>query len=374
MSIEIRMVKSRSDSETYIRLPLRIYSNWNEYVPPLLKDERRFHDPFHNTALFNSESIRFLAFLDGRAVGRVMGIINHEYNLAHNEQHARFFQLDCIENNEVAENLLHNVIEWSRAMGMKRIIGPFGFSEKDPQGIQIVGSTKEPPIASASNPTYIQQMIEDAGFFKFKDCVNYVIEIPEKLPPIYQKICERINAGNNYEIVSVKSRSDLKPHFRDVLLLLNKGYENVYGFVSLSDEDIQQMADEYLDFIDPRFVKFIRKISGNEIIAFVLAMPNLADGFRKANGHLLPLGFIHLLKCLKSSKKLDLLLGAVHPKHQGKGLTALLATALIEEASRAKMAQLDSHLILEENKLMCAEITRLGADITKRYRIFQKDL
>jgi GNAT superfamily N-acetyltransferase len=103
-------------------------------------------------------------------------------------------------------------------------------------------------------------------------------------------------------------------------------------------------------------------------------MPNLAEGFRKAKGRLFPFGFIHLIKCLKSSKKLDLLLGAVHPKHQGKGLTALLAVALMEEASKAGMAKLDSHLILEENKLMCAEMTRMGAGLTKRYRIFQKSL
>ncbi|MFM2190789.1 MAG: hypothetical protein RL491_1175, partial [Bacteroidota bacterium] len=314
-----------------------------------MKDERRFHDPKHNAGLLNSETVRFLAFLDGQAVGRVMGIISHGYNQDHHEKDARFFQFDCIENEQVAEKLLNHVIEWGRAMGMKRIIGPFGFSEKDPQGIQIEGSKSAPVIASASNPAYIQRMIEEAGFTKFKDCVSYVMEIPEVLPPSYKRICERLSALNDYEIVSVKKRSDLKPHFRDVLLLLNEGYENIYGFVPLSDEDIQHMADEYLDFIDPRFVKFIRKTSDCEIIAFVLAMPNLAEGFRKAKGRLFPFGFVHLIKCLKSSKKLDLLLGAVHPKHQGKGLTALLAVALMEEASKAGMAQLDSHLILEEN-------------------------
>lgn len=374
MPIEIRLVRSRTDSEAYIRLPFHIYSKWKEYVPPLLKDERRFHDPKHNGALLNSETIRFLAFLDGQVVGRVMGIINHGYNLDHDVQDVRFFQFDCIENEQVSEKLLGSVIEWGRSMGMKRIIGPFGFSEKDPQGIQIEGSKVAPVIASASNPSYIKKMIEDVGFTRFKDCVSYVIDIPKKLPHAYQKICERLINGNNYEIIAVKKRSDLKPHFKDVLLLLNEGYENIYGFVPLSDEDIQHLADEYLDFIDPRFVKFIRKTNDLEIIAFVLAMPNLAEGFRKANGRLFPVGFIHLLRSLKSSKKLDLLLGSVHPKHQGKGLTALLAVALMDEASKAGMVQLDSHLILEENKLMCAEMTRIGASITKRYRIYQMTL
>lgn len=374
MPIEIRLVRSKSDSESYIRLPLRIYNSWKEFVPPLLKDERRFHDPKYNVSLLNSETVRFLAFLDGQAVGRVMGIISHVYNREHDEQDARFFQFDCIENYQVAEMLLQHVIEWGRAMGMKRIIGPFGYSEKDPQGIQIEGSKSAPVIASASNPNYIQKMIEGAGLSKFKDCVSYVIDIPEKLPSAYQKICQRLIAAKEFEIVTVKKRSELKPHFKDVLSLLNEGYENIYGFLPLSDTDIQYMADEYLDFIDPRFVKFIRKTTNREIIAFVLAMPNLAEGFRKAKGRLFPLGFVHLLRCLKSSKKLDLLLGTVHPRHQGKGLTALLAVALIEEASMAGMKQLDSHLILEENKLMCAEMTRLGASIKKRYRIYQSDL
>ncbi|MFM7902533.1 MAG: hypothetical protein ACKPAD_11180, partial [Bacteroidota bacterium] len=251
---------------------------------------------------------------------------------------------------------------------------PFGFSEKDPQGVQIEGIKSAPVIASASNPSYMQQMIEASGFSKFKDCVSYVVDIPEKLPSAYQKIRERLITGKSYEIVSVKKRSELKPHFKDVLLLLNEGYENIYGFVPLSDADIQHMADEYLNFIDPRFVKFVRKTTDQEIIAFVLAMPNLAEGFRKAKGRLFPLGFLHLLRSLKSSKKLDLLLGAVHPKHQGKGLTALLAVSLMEEAYMAGMRQLDSHLILEENKLMCAEMTRLGAAISKRYRIYQRPI
>ncbi|MFM7768554.1 MAG: hypothetical protein ACKO9S_11940, partial [Bacteroidota bacterium] len=272
MPIEIRLVRSQDDSETYIRLPYCIYSSWKEFVPPLLKDERRFHDPKHNAALLNSETVRFLAFLDGDAVGRVMGIISHVYNREHGEQDVRFFQFDCIDNDQVAENLLQHVIEWGCAMGMKRIIGPFGFSEKDPQGVQIEGIKSAPVIASASNPSYMQQMIEASGFSKFKDCVSYVVDIPEKLPSAYQKISQRLTTGKSYEIVSVKKRSELKPHFKDVLLLLNEGYENIYGFVPLSDADIQHMADEYLDFIDPRFVKFLRKTTDQEIIAFVLAM------------------------------------------------------------------------------------------------------
>lgn len=374
MRVEIRMVRSHAESEVYIRLPYVIYKHESCFVPPLLRDELRFHDPQHNGAIIKCDTVRFLAYVQGQPVGRIMGIIHHGYNHLHEQRDCRFFQLDCIDDVEVAQMLLTTVEAWGKAMGMTRMIGPFGFSEKDPQGVQIEGRHLEPVIASASHPDYLCKLIQSAGYLKFKECVSFIVQLPIQLPKVYQDIFKRLERESRYRVLSIKSRAQLKTYFKDVQSLLNLAYEHIYGFDSLSEEDIQNMADEYLSLINPQFVKFVEYTPEQRIVGFVLAMPNLAKGFRKANGRLWPWGLLQLIWQLKHSKKLDLLLGGVHPAHQGKGLTALLAMDLMKSAADAGMHQLDSHLILEDNALMCAEMIRLGGSLEKRYRIFQKSI
>lgn len=373
MSIDIRMVRNQADSEAYIQLPYQLYKNWKPYVPPLIKDERKFHDPRHQGALSICDTVRFLAFSNGTLVGRIMGIIPHEYNQQLGLSDCRFFQLDCTDDPNVAHLLLDAVANWGSALGMKQIVGPFGFSDKDPQGLQIEGDHLQPVIASAIHPPYLRTFVESHGFTKFKDCINFMVPLPLKLPDIYQNVFDRLTRSQ-YRVVPATSRRSIKKYFKDVYLLLNAGYENLYGFVSMTEEDIQQMADEYLGMIDPGFVKFVEYVPTKSIVGFVVAMPNLSTGLRRANGHLWPWGFLHILKDLKHSKKLDLLLGAIHPNHQGKGLSAMMAIELTRSAEQKGMRTLDSHLILEENKLMCAEMKRLGAQAVKRYRIYSKPI
>ncbi|MFM7080182.1 MAG: hypothetical protein ACKOYC_10390 [Bacteroidota bacterium] len=372
MSIEVKMVRSRKESEAYIRLPYRIYNGYRYYVPPLLRDERRFHDPAFNLSLGTCDTIRLLAYRNGSLVGRIMGIIHHGYNSSHDLKDVRFFQLDCIDDYEVASKLVQAVEQWGQALGMSRIIGPFGFSDKDPQGIQIEGQSVGAVISSATNPPYIASYIHKMGFSKFKDCVSYLWSIRDQLPEIYERVADRIRIQGGFELIEFESRNQFRVYFKPVMELLNSGYDHIFGFVPMDEREIETMAKEYLGFINPRFVKMILK--NQQPVAFVIAMPNLADGFKKANGHLWPIGFLHLLKSYRTSNKLDLLLGAVQPKYQKLGLTSLLAISLIKEACKSRFKTMDSHLILEENHLMCAEMERLGAQLTKRYRIFEKNI
>ncbi len=373
MAIEIIMVRSRADSESYIRLPFRIYNAFKEYVPPLLRDERRFHDPKFNRSLWTCDTIRLLAKKEGVVVGRVMGIIHHEYNQKHGLQDVRFFQLDSIQEKEVATKLVEAVMDWGQAFGMKRIIGPFGFSDKDPQGIQLEGREIDSVVSSASNPSYIADFIEELGFIKLKDCVSYLWDIQAQLPTVYEQVAKRLERNGGFVLLSFESRNQLRPHFKTIMELLNRGYEQIFGFVAMSEAEIDYLAKEYLGFINPRFVKMIAN-QDHQIIAFVIAMPNIASGFQKAKGSLFPLGLWHLYKAMRKSQKLDLLLGSVDPKYQRKGLTSLLAMSLIQEARKSKFKTMDSHLILEENIMMCAEMERLGSRLAKRYRIFQKSI
>jgi hypothetical protein len=148
MSLEIREVASRSDLRKFIYLPAKIHKKHKNWVPPVYMDDRVFFNPAKNESFSHSDTVLFLAWLRGKAVGRVMGIINHQYNKRTGENDARFCFLECYEDFNAAEALIMGVEEWARAKGSDNLVGPLGFSDKDPQGLLIEGYDKPVVIAS----------------------------------------------------------------------------------------------------------------------------------------------------------------------------------------------------------------------------------
>lgn len=369
--IEVRVADAGDMLELYLMLPSIINKDNSDFVPTLYRDEKDFHHPEKNKNLKSSDYIRLIAFVDDQPAGRVMGIIYHPWNELNLEKSARFYQLDSINDAEVVSTLLGYIENWAESFGMNRLIGSFGFSDKDPQGIQTEGFTYPPVIASASNGEYLGRLVESCGFSKFKDCVSYRLNIPDQVPEVYEIITLRMATRHQLKLLEFKSRKQLRKYFIPVMELMNEGYKDIYGFVPLSREDIEKLASQYLNFLDPALVKIVTDAQGKPV-AFVIGMANISEGLKKSGGYLFPFGFIHILKSLWTSRQLDLLLGAVSEHYRGRGLNVMLGIALMKSARKKGMKIMDSHLILEENKLMRAEMEKLGAQICKRYRIYQK--
>ncbi|MBL0342775.1 MAG: hypothetical protein IPP71_18925 [Bacteroidetes bacterium] len=373
MAVEIKVVTTNKLLDEYLYLPSKIHSGYSNFVPPFYKDEREFHDPLKNKHLNKSDHIKILAYNDAICVGRVMGIIYHPWNEKHSVNSARFYQLDCINDDKVSGALLDYIEGWAKSFGMTEIIGSFGFSDKDPQGIQIEGNEFLPVIASVSHQPYLGRLVQISGFTKFKDCLSYKMEIPENLPVFYTKIYDRILRNEKLQLITFTQRKKLKPYFLPVMQLMNEAYKNIYGFVPMEDEDIIHLANQYLSVLNPKLVKIVAD-QNNQPVAFVIAMANISQGIKKAKGKLLPFGFIYILNEMRKSKQLDLLLGAVAEKYRGRGLSVLLGISLMKTARSMGMKTMDSHLVLEENRLMRAELEKLGGVIYKRYRIFSKNI
>lgn len=373
MFVELRIVDTPELLKKFICLPLELHKGYGDFVPPFYKDERDFHDPGINKHLDLSDHIKVIALLDGKIVGRIMGIIYHPWIQKTGEKTGRFYMMDCCNNQQVASSLLRFIENWAREKGMKNLVGPFGFSDKDPQGAQIEGWQFPPVIASVSHQPYLPDLIASAGYSKFKDCVSYKMEIPDQLPEFYIKIYNRIITNHKLKVINFKNRKSLRPYFNSVMRLMNDAYKNIYGFVEMHEEDINKLANQYLSVLDPELVKIVIN-EKDEPVAFVIAMANISEGIKKAKGRLWPVGFLFILYYMSRSTQLDLLLGAVSEKYRGRGLNVLLGISLMETARKKGMEIMDSHLILEENRLMCAELEKLGGKIYKRYRIFRKSL
>jgi GNAT superfamily N-acetyltransferase len=371
MSIETKVVDSKSLLKEYISLPEKIYKGSTSWVPPMYVDEWAFHNPKENKALAACDTIRIIAYQHNQPVGRIMGIIHHGYNQQHQEKTVRFFNLDCINDQRVAHVLIAFIENWGKSKGMNKIIGPFGFSDKDPQGLQVEGLKHLPVIATPTNPIYLQSLVEHEGYDKEVDCVSYHMPIHAALPDVYRKIYERVNKNPSLKLVEFTSKRKLKPYIIPVFQLVNEAYKHLFGFVPMTEEEIQKFAGQYLPVLDPEFVKIVVS-SENAIVAFVVAMPDMSKGIQKAKGKLFPFGFLFILHAMRKAKQLNLLLGAVKQDYRGLGITVLLGKSLMESATKRGLTMMDSHLILEHNFPMRRECERIGGKVYKRYRVYSK--
>lgn len=368
----IKAVKSKKDLKTFIHLPERIHKNFKNWMPPLFSDEWVLLDPAKNRAFGHCDYIQLLAFNDSKPVGRIMGLINHKYNEKNMLKTARFCFLECYNDHVVSNALISYVENWAREKGMNKIIGPFAFSDKDPQGCQISGFDTPGVIAAPNNNDYLSGLIEREGYEKEEDLVEYKADIPDKLPDVYLKIMDRASSREKVDIIEFRTKRELKPWIIPILELLNETFKNIYGFVPLTDREKKDFARRYLPILDPAFIK-AAKIN-NELVGFVISMPDISSGMLKARGRLFPFGFIHILRAVKKSNDLLMLLGGVKEEYRGRGVDAIMGSKILESASKSRMKTIDSHLVLEKNKQMRAEYERIDAKIIKTFRIYRKAL
>lgn len=369
MSIVIKQVTSRHNLKTFVLLPEKLYQNHPAWVPPLFSDEMRFFDPKHNESFVKHETIMALAWRQNKPVGRIMGIINPQYNKSHNELHARFCFLDCENDPDVLNALIRFVEQWAYSKGMTHLVGPMGFSDKDPQGFMVEGFGERPVIATNPNPEFLPQMIQKQGFEKLYDLVSYLIPVPEHLPERYQNALKRLRSNKSFQLVEFDKKKQLKPWIVPVFRLINQAYTNIYGFDPLTDREMHELAKRYLPILDPKFVKLVVDTESN-LLAFIIGMPEISEGIRKARGRIFPFGWWHILREWRTTKLLTLLLGAVHPDRRNHGLTLLLTESILNSARKRGITLIDSHLILEYNQLMRAEYERLNGRLHKRFRIY----
>ncbi|MCC6385475.1 MAG: hypothetical protein LC117_02540 [Bacteroidia bacterium] len=370
-AVRIVEVSNKHLLKEYVQLVYQLYSEYKHFVPPLLSDEFDFHNPSKNLAMNGNPVIRALAYRGEKIVGRIMGIIPERFNKALEVKHCRFFQFDCIQDAQVAQQLIDYVTQWGKKHNLQQLTGPFGFSDKDPQGLQIEGYEYLPVLAAPCNPPYLPQLLVNMGFEKETDCVSYSVPVPDQVPGSYELITQRILKAGKFKMVSCSNRLAMRKYIYPLLELVNESFREIYGFNRMGHREMKQLANKYFLFLDPRFLKIVTD-QNNKPVAFILGIPDISAGLQKAKGKLLPFGFYHIIQSGKKSKQLDMLLGGVHPELQSKGMTALLAVQFLSAASRYGMKTMDSHLVLETNTMMNREMQRAGGHIYKRYRIFKK--
>ena len=374
MAVDIREVRTRKDLKTFIYLPEDIHAGHANWVPPIYMDEWKYFDKTKNRAFGYCDTILLLAWKEGRPVGRAMGIINRRYNEHKNEKTARFGYLETPEDRDVVHALLSRIEGWAGEAAMTRVVGPYGFSDQDPEGFLIEGFDQRATIATYYNFEWMPGFVEAEGYAKDIDYYVYKIDIPKEMPEFYKRIYERAERKGTFKALEFENKRQIKPWIRPVLSLMNETYmqNNIYGYSPLDEKEMDDLAKRYLPVLNPHFVKGVTK--DGELVAFVIGMPDMSAGIQKARGRLFPFGFLKILRAAKKTKQLDLLLGAVKDQCQGMGLDVMMGVKMIASAQKAGISFMDTHPEMESNVKVRAEMERLGGKIYKKYRVYQKTL
>lgn len=371
--VEIRQVESPNDMKRFIRFPFDLYRGNPYWVPPLLADEMHTLSPNRNPAFAHCRARYWLALRDHRVVGRIAGIINDQYPAIWGKKWARFGWIDFIDAYEVSGALLGAVEEWARSNGMEAVHGPMGFCGLDREGMLIEGFDELGTMATIYNYPYYPVHLERLGYVKDTDMVEYELDGKSEIHERVERISEMVMSRGGYRFVDAKRAKDLLPYAQEVMSLLNEAYAHIYGTVPLSEDQKKGLIQQYFPFLSPDLAKILLDKEG-KVAAFGIAMPSLSRALQKAKGRLFPFGFIHILRAMRRNDRLDLLLIAVRPELQGKGVNAAIMTAIAKGAYRRGIVKAETNPEWEENDKVQSQWKSFSTRQHKRRRIFVKYL
>ncbi|MBN2189418.1 MAG: hypothetical protein JW699_08180 [Chitinispirillaceae bacterium] len=372
MDTTLREVTTAKDRKTFIYLPEKIHRAHSGWLPPLYSDEKKYFDPDINPSFRSCDYRMVLAYKNGRPVGRIVGIIHRKHNEMMGLKNARFGFLECYNDREAAHALISDIETWGKQRGMNRVVGPFGFSDRDIQGLLIEGFEYEPVVDSACNFEYLPELVTKEGYVKDIDCVIRRHPLDEPLPEIFDRIYTRVVAKKAFRFLEFTSRKEMKHFIVPVLQMVNEAFGGIYGFVPMDETEMVDLAKRYLPILDPKFVKIVTK--DGKVVAFMVSMPNCWRGLQKAKGRLFPLGIFHVLHAMKHAESINTMLGAVHPDYQKQGLDIFLGLSTVATAKKMGMKNMDSHVVMEDNPGMNDVFQRYNARLIKRFRVYKKDL
>lgn len=377
MSIEIRKVETKRELKSFIRYNYELYKNNPYSVPDLYEDMLATFSAEKNPAFEFCEADYFLAYREGRIVGRVAAIINHRANETWHKKAVRFGWIDFEDDITISRALIETVKEWGRKHGMTELEGPLGFTDMDAEGMLIEGFEELSTIATIYNHPYYPRHMEQLGLEKACDWVERKIYIPDAIPEKHQRISRIVAEKYGLHVRKLKSRREAFQNntAHRIFELINEAYAPLFGYSKMTERQIDGYVKQYIPILDLRMVTLVEDSEDN-IVAVGISMPSMSRALQKAHGRLFPFGWWHLLKALKwkRDEMLDLLLIGVHPYYQSKGVNALIFADLIPVYQQMKFRYAESNPELEVNENVQKQWQYFDVQQHKRRRCYRTDL
>ncbi len=347
--IQIKEVKSKSDLNKFIAFPDKLYKDNKYRVPQLHNFEKSTLSKKTNPAFDFCEARYWLAYKDGKIVGRIAGILNTKSNEIWNEKYMRFGWIDFIDDIEVSSALIKTVENWAKDKGLTAVHGPLGFTDMDLEGMLVEGFNEIGTQATLYNYPYYPKHLEQLGYAKDVDWIQHEITIPKEVPERVKRITDLVMKKYNLHILDAKKPKDVLPYAKKMFNTLNEAFSHLYGYVPLTDKQIEKYTKDYFSIIDTKYICFVLN-EEDDVVGFGISVLSLSKALQKAKGKLFPFGFIHILKALKKNDTVDMLLQGVKPDYIKKGVAAIFYNKLMQAyIDNGIKTAITSH-ILEGNK------------------------
>lgn len=377
MAIEIKEIKPvKSQMLKFVHFPIDVlYRDSKCYVPALVSDELTTLLPDKNPAFDFCESVYYMAYRDGKPVGRIAGIINHVVNKRTGKNEGRFGYIDFIDDNEVVDALIDAVTRWAKDKGMDTLTGPLGFTDMDPEGCLIEGFDELGTQATIYNYPYYQKHFERLGFQKDADWIEFKVFVPKEIPEKMQRIADIVKTRFELHTVKFTDRKQLVDTYGNALFkLINEVYDSLFGYCPLTDKQIDHYIKQYLPMLPLDHICVI--VDKNETLVGVgISIPSLSEALIKCRGRYLPMGWYHLLRAIHGKPSIvDLMLVAIKPEYQSKGVNALLFTDLIPVFNKNGYEYAETNVELESNQNVQKQWQYFDLVQHKRRRAFTKTI
>lgn len=347
--IEIKEVVSKSDIKKFINFPHKLYKGVPYFVPFLNIDEKNKFNPKKNESFDDCIVKSFLAYKDGKVVGRICGIIQKLYNEKMGQKRVRFSRFDSINEEKVSHALFSAVENWAKQNGMEVIHGPMGYNDLDREGMLIEGFDQVSTFEEQYNYDYYPNLVEKYGFKKEVDWVEYRIFAPKERNEKIDRIAELVAKKFKLKVVHPKSiQSFIKKYKEQFFDTLDAAYSPLYGVVPFSEKMKESLIDQFKLIINKDFVIGIVN-EEDQLVAFGIALPSLSKSINKSKGRLFPLGIFRMMMQIKRPKAIDLGLISIRPEYQNKGVNSLVVSYLIKGMIEKKIKYAETNLMLEDN-------------------------
>lgn len=372
--IEIQELTHTSQLEDFVRFQFSLLEDNPNWVPPIISDELENFDPAVNPVLKNVDVRFFMAYRDDNPVGRIAAIINWLEVRQQGKPKIRFGWFDSIDDIEVTKALLSEVQKMGKENDLEFMEGPVGFSTMDKAGVLVEGFDELNTMITWYSLPYYSSHLEQLGFEKEKEWVEFEIHIPEDGPSEkVERFADLILEKYDLQVVNFSSTKEILDHAEEMFDLINKTYSSLSTFVPIQSDQISYYKETYFRYLHPDFISCIADGEGN-LVAFAITMPSFAKALQRANGTLFPFGWIHLLKARYFHKKAAFYLIGIMPEYQNKGLTSIIFKEMNEMFNRRGIAQVETNPELEDNESIRALWNSYKNRLHKRRRTYRKSL
>ena len=376
MAVEIRQIETKRELRQFIQFANDLYADCPYYCPPLFFDEMNCFNAEKNPALEACDYQLWMAYREGKPVGRIAGIINRRANEKWGFKHVRFGWFDFIDDKEVSKALLDTVVAWGKERGMDALNGPVGFTDFDHEGLLLEGYEYPAVMASLYNYPYYVNHIDAYGLVKEADWIELQVFPPKEVPERIDRLAEMVKQRYHVKIVKVKNSRELVKRFGiEYMDVIDAAYQKLYNFQPMTDKQKNYYKDMYFQFLNFDFVTLVVN-ENEELVGVGLGMPDIAPALRKSGGKLFPFGWYHLIKALKAKKmeRFSFLLIAVRPDYQDKGINALFLQDQIPLINQYGIHTLETTSMLETNTKVLSFFMQFDHKQHKRHRAYIKPL